>query len=155
MLYPPGCGVAPPMRRMMGRALGASSAAAPTGEVGDLAQGLPLVDLAPVTWLACDRCGKWRRLGRQHARHLPESWRCEDNPDPAFRSCDVPQELPDEEIDRLLGHGPEPELPEPKRQKAPPPPRIRGERISGRVSEREAREVAVHSAGHAAAGGQP
>ena len=34
---------------------------------------------------------------------LPETWQCDQNPDAAYASCDVPQELPDDDIDRLLG----------------------------------------------------
>ena len=55
------------------------------------------------TWLSCDKCGRWRRLGMVRAEDLPERWVCDDNPDPRFASCRVPQELPDEEIDRRLG----------------------------------------------------
>eukprot|EP00887_Chlorella_sp_A99_P003835 scaffold11.g3835.t1 len=55
------------------------------------------------TWVACDRCEKWRRVPKELADGLAEDakWFCENNPDAAFSSCDVPQELPDEEIDRL------------------------------------------------------
>ena len=55
------------------------------------------------TWLSCDLCGQWRRLGRMKGDALPEQWTCGQNPDPAYASCDVPQELPDDDIDRLLG----------------------------------------------------
>jgi hypothetical protein len=30
-------------------------------------------------------------------------WTCDQNPDPAYSRCEVPQELPDDDIDRLLG----------------------------------------------------
>ena len=55
------------------------------------------------TWLACDLCGQWRRLGKMKESLVPESWECSLNPDPEYARCEVPQELPDEEIDRLLG----------------------------------------------------
>ena len=55
------------------------------------------------TWLSCDLCGKWRRLGKMKDSALPETWQCDQNPDAAYASCDVPQELPDDDIDRLLG----------------------------------------------------
>ena len=55
------------------------------------------------TWLGCDLCGKWRRLGRMKEGELPENWTCAENPDGAYASCEVAQELPDDEIDRLLG----------------------------------------------------
>ena len=51
------------------------------------------------TWLACDVCGQWRRLGKMRTR--PPETTCT-NPDPAFAKCEVPQELPDDDIDRLL-----------------------------------------------------
>jgi len=34
---------------------------------------------------------------------LPENWTCAENSDGAYASCEVAQELPDDEIDRLLG----------------------------------------------------
>ena len=71
------------------------------------------------TWLACDVCGQWRRLGKMKDKDLPETWTCDLNPDPAFAKCEVPQELPDDDIDRLLGLLP----PKPKAPKAPKPPK--------------------------------
>jgi len=95
--YPPGASPPIKMPRLSNRTL---------VKVGGLASSNISADevvLPPVTWMSCDECAKWRRLGRQHGSHLPEHWTCADNPDPNYRSCDVPQELPDEEIDRELG----------------------------------------------------
>ena len=39
---------------------------------------------------------------------LPEEWSCDLNPDPAYASCEVPQELSDVEIARRLGLAPSP-----------------------------------------------
>jgi len=56
-------------------------------------------------WAACDECGKWRRLRglRSGSSKLGKSWTCKQNPDEAYAICSAPQELDDEEIDRLLG----------------------------------------------------
>ena len=45
-------------------------------------------------WVQCDNkeCLKWRQLSKQAAASLPEMWYCSMHPDPAFRSCDVPEE---------------------------------------------------------------
>ncbi|KAL7858966.1 hypothetical protein SRHO_G00141130 [Serrasalmus rhombeus] len=48
-----------------------------------------------VVWVQCSRadCGKWRKLSEDvDPSVLPDDWICEDNPDPAFRSCSVPEE---------------------------------------------------------------
>lgn len=60
------------------------------------------------TWLACDLCGQWRRVGLCRADELPEHWTCAQNSDAAFASCAVPQELSDDQIDVLLGLAPKP-----------------------------------------------
>ena len=66
------------------------------------------------TWLACDLCGKWRRLGKMKDKDLPEHWTCDQNTyNLAYASCEADQELPDDEIDRLLGLLP----PKPKRRR--------------------------------------
>ena len=66
------------------------------------------------TWLACDLCGKWRRLGKMKDKDLPEQWTCDQNTyNLAYASCEADQELPDDEIDRLLGLLP----PKPKEEK--------------------------------------
>ena len=45
-------------------------------------------------WVQCDnkQCLKWRRLSKQAAASLPEMWYCSMHPDPAFQSCDIPEE---------------------------------------------------------------
>ena len=52
------------------------------------------VPLHQVTWVACDACGKWRRLPPgTPAPPADERWRCEDNAgDPARRACRVAEE---------------------------------------------------------------
>ena len=76
-------------------------------------------------WIQCDRCNKWRRVPKSVAesilddaewyvvvailmvRHfgrldadIPSCRFCENNPNRAFASCSVPQELTNEEIDQ-------------------------------------------------------
>lgn len=52
------------------------------------------VPLHETTWVACDACGKWRRLPPgTPAPPADERWRCEDNEgDAAMQSCDAPEE---------------------------------------------------------------
>lgn len=51
-------------------------------------------------WVQCDDCGTWRRLPAHVV--VPEAWTCSENHwDTSRASCRVPQELTDEEIDRL------------------------------------------------------
>ncbi|XP_036448166.1 zinc finger CW-type PWWP domain protein 1-like [Colossoma macropomum] len=48
-----------------------------------------------VVWVQCSRadCGKWRKLSEDvDPSVLPDDWMCENNPDPAFCSCSVPEE---------------------------------------------------------------
>ena len=62
----------------------------------------PARDAVVVSWacpylsalLQCSRCEKWRRLSDEaHAAIAADAeWFCEQNPDPAFASCEVPQE---------------------------------------------------------------
>ena len=51
------------------------------------------------TWSACDFCGKWRRLSAAPRGNFL----CANNPDARWSSCEVGQELQDDEIDRRLG----------------------------------------------------
>ena len=60
------------------------------------------------TWVMCDGCEKWRRVGTISTSGLASAWRCEDNSDPRFASCEAAQELPSDEIDVLLGLAPIP-----------------------------------------------
>ncbi|KAL6755278.1 hypothetical protein V8C86DRAFT_2681836 [Haematococcus lacustris] len=59
------------------------------------------------SWVACDRCSKWRRVPKAVAQSISEdaSWFCEQNPNKAFASCQQPQELSNEEIDAMEQHG--------------------------------------------------
>ncbi|GLC55996.1 hypothetical protein PLESTB_001053200 [Pleodorina starrii] len=52
-------------------------------------------------WVLCDRCTKWRRIPAAFVDQIREDtpWYCENNPNKAFASCSVPQELTNEEID--------------------------------------------------------
>ncbi|GIL91288.1 hypothetical protein Vretimale_10000 [Volvox reticuliferus] len=52
-------------------------------------------------WVLCDRCTKWRRIPAAFVDQIKEDtpWYCEHNPNKAFASCSVPQELTNEEID--------------------------------------------------------
>jgi hypothetical protein len=47
----------------------------------------------PARWVACDSCGKWRRLLGQG--ELPTSWTCGDHPDGI--TCDTPVEAMEED----------------------------------------------------------
>ena len=47
------------------------------------------------TWVQCDEttCLKWRKLADGiDPDSLPDKWYCSMNPDPNFKSCDVPEE---------------------------------------------------------------
>lgn len=57
----------------------------------------------PCMWLACDSCGKWRRIGCVSESSAPAHWTCAANPDSTYNSCDAPQELSNDDIDRELG----------------------------------------------------
>ena len=45
-------------------------------------------------WIACDACGKWRKVPEAVVRALgdDDKWQCHQNPNPKFKSCDVPEE---------------------------------------------------------------
>ncbi|KAL3921012.1 MAG: hypothetical protein SGPRY_005046, partial [Prymnesium sp.] len=47
------------------------------------------------TWVACDRCGKWREV-TDRCLPLPEVWYCELNPVVKYSSCDAPEQEWDE-----------------------------------------------------------
>lgn len=54
------------------------------------------------SWIQCENplCGKWRKV---KLAEVPSGvWYCSDNLDPRYNACTVSQELPDEEIDKLL-----------------------------------------------------
>ena len=45
------------------------------------------------TWVQCDRCTKWRRLELSGSAALPEEWSCDLNPNRAFASCQIAEEI--------------------------------------------------------------
>ncbi|KAL5497646.1 hypothetical protein EMCRGX_G014158, partial [Ephydatia muelleri] len=51
-------------------------------------------DEEEVTWVQCDReeCLKWRKLPYASQISTTEDWYCDMHPDPAQRSCDIPEE---------------------------------------------------------------
>eukprot|EP00955_Chlamydomonas_euryale_P071969 361251-Chlamydomonas_euryale.AAC.7 len=65
------------------------------------AEGGPGSDGMKDTWVQCDSCNKWRRIPVLVAEQLDDNaqWHCSDNPNKAFASCKVAQELTNEEID--------------------------------------------------------
>ena len=79
----------------------------PSGGRGGATGGAskPRAAAAPLLWIQCDEasCGKWRRVRARDAPSDDEApWLCSMNPDPRWASCDVPQAVPDDEIDRQL-----------------------------------------------------
>ena len=68
----------------------------------------PSLVIPEETWVMCDGCEKWRRVCTISTSGLASAWRCEDNSDPRFASCEAAQELSSDEIDVLLGLAPEP-----------------------------------------------
>eukprot|EP00892_Ulva_mutabilis_P004996 jgi/Ulvmu1/2869/UM146_0011.1 len=55
------------------------------------AAGLPMI--VEESWVACDSCGKWRRLPPSTNIDPNSSWYCWQHPDPNQKSCDVPEEV--------------------------------------------------------------
>ncbi|MEW5316180.1 MAG: hypothetical protein WDW38_007566 [Sanguina aurantia] len=53
------------------------------------------------SWVQCDKCNTWRRIPRVIAKQLGDEvpWYCEHNPNSAFSSCSIAQELTNEQID--------------------------------------------------------
>ncbi|XP_031614629.1 MORC family CW-type zinc finger protein 3a [Oreochromis aureus] len=52
-------------------------------------------------WVRCDNCLQWRKLPDGiDINKLPEKWFCQMNPDPHFRSCQVPEEPEDSDDDQ-------------------------------------------------------
>uniref|UniRef100_A0A1J3IM21 F-box protein n=1 Tax=Noccaea caerulescens TaxID=107243 RepID=A0A1J3IM21_NOCCA len=56
-------------------------------------------------WIQCDSCSKWRRIIDQGVSVAGSAWFCSNNGDPAFQSCNDPEELWDrsEPINYLQG----------------------------------------------------
>ena len=45
-----------------------------------------------VQWVACDKCGQWRKMsGLTDLKTLPKRWFCSMNPDPRFNDCSIPE----------------------------------------------------------------
>lgn len=84
----------------------------PPVEFGRNVPSVPALGRPEVTWVQCDACAKWRLIGRRAFNQLPDRWRCADNLDPQFASCEKEQEFCNDEIDRQLKLTAEP---------APPP----------------------------------
>ncbi|KAK9817923.1 hypothetical protein WJX72_004317 [[Myrmecia] bisecta] len=61
-------------------------------------------DSAASSWVACDSCGKWRRLPKALVELLEDDapWYCEQNPQASLANCDAPQELTNEQIDQEM-----------------------------------------------------
>ena len=68
--------------------------------------GEAILAAASEAWVCCDApgCGKWRRVPGDVADAVGVGgrWVCADAPDPRFSSCNAPQELSDDEIDRRI-----------------------------------------------------
>ena len=68
--------------------------------------GEAILAAASEAWVCCDApgCSKWRRVPGDVADAVGVGgrWVCADAPDPRFSSCDAPQELSDDEIDRRI-----------------------------------------------------
>ncbi|XP_069027513.1 MORC family CW-type zinc finger protein 3 [Embiotoca jacksoni] len=43
-------------------------------------------------WLQCEECLKWRSVPTSQYKVTPESWTCNQNPNPRYRSCSSPEE---------------------------------------------------------------
>ena len=90
------------------------------------------------TWVMCDDCEKWRRVTVTSLRDCAKTWRCENNPDARFASCEAAQELSNDEIDQLLGLAPKPA---PTGPAAAPGPRPRRRRVLGDEASTKELEV--------------
>ena len=60
-------------------------------------------------WVQCENCNKWRRVPQSKAEEYTRAdageWTCEVSTHPRINSCDVPQELPDDDIDARIAMG--------------------------------------------------
>ena len=59
------------------------------------------------TWVCCDACGKWRKVDALLGPTLPDTWKCEDNVDWKYNSCETAQEPSDDqdELDEAFRSG--------------------------------------------------
>jgi hypothetical protein len=62
-------------------------------------------------WVQCESCSKWRRVRQSVAEAFSRAdagqWTCADSEHPRIKTCDVPQELPDDDIDERVALGDE------------------------------------------------
>ncbi|CAG9465087.1 unnamed protein product [Pedinophyceae sp. YPF-701] len=73
------------------------------GHVSDSDEDAKQAQVGKETWVQCDRCDKWRRVQQALLAGFKDddSWTCDMNTDAKFASCEVPQEMTDEQIDQL------------------------------------------------------
>ena len=69
---------------------------------GDATKSHDEVVTTKESWVQCDSCNNWRRIPAVLADKLDDNvpWHCQDNPNAAFASCSIRQELTNEEIDK-------------------------------------------------------
>ena len=62
-------------------------------------------------WVQCESCNKWRRVPQSQAEEFSRAdageWICSVSSHPKINSCDVPQELEDDDIDARIAMGDE------------------------------------------------
>ena len=60
-------------------------------------------------WVQCENCAKWRRVPQSVAEAFSRAdagqWTCETSGHPRINTCEVPQELPDDDIDARIAMG--------------------------------------------------
>ena len=60
-------------------------------------------------WVQCETCSKWRRVRQSVAEAFARAdagqWTCSISEHPRVNACDVPQELPDDDIDERVALG--------------------------------------------------
>ena len=60
-------------------------------------------------WVQCESCNKWRRVPQSQAEEFSRAdageWTCSVSSHPRINSCDVPQELEDDDIDARIAMG--------------------------------------------------
>ena len=57
-----------------------------------------------MTWVACDKCEKWRRIKVDDLKSLPKRWFCKFNPDVRFNDCSIEAEEEEDPDQRLRAH---------------------------------------------------
>ncbi|CAE6076252.1 unnamed protein product [Arabidopsis arenosa] len=56
-------------------------------------KGLTDSDVESDIWIQCDSCSKWRRIIDEGVSVTGSAWFCSNNADPAYQSCNDPEEL--------------------------------------------------------------